>query len=503
MFSETFGDVNLKFKVGAVYEDFRYRNKWASGSNLALYGKDIVTLELIRPSTLNVYSGGSKTTSHSYSAMLVGDYKDKYMLDLLVRRDGVSVFGANERWQNYYRASGAWNMMKDFQMDGIQYIKPRISIGTAGAYPGFSDQYETYSLGDGTLGSPNQLGNKNLKPAFVRETEIGLDIGFLDRFDVVAAYAMKDCKDLFFSVPISSVTGFQYQVQNIAAKSGKIFELQFSARVIEKKDFSWTTNFTFDRLREYYGELNRDRFMLEYERIESGERVGNMYGSALATSLDQVKTSPLIQPGQTVEDVFTYNNYGWVVRKNLVGTRDEARMSILNEDGSTKGDNLIGNSQPDFIVGFTNELNWKNFQLYFNLSWKQGGDVFNNTKMYMSFAGENANLRDMSLRPWEQRKATPYVSHSRAQMTESTSFLRLREIALSYTFNNRQLTNAGLGFVKGLRVAVIGRNLITLTNFSGTDPESRTSNQGVMTAFDTPKYPGGAATLTGSLAVEF
>jgi len=503
MYAEMIGDFNVKFKIGSIFEDFRYDEKWASGSNLALYGKDVVTLNLIDPTTLGVSSNSGKITSQSYSAMFMGDYKEKYMVDLLVRRDGVSSLGSNERWQNFYRVSGAWNMAKEFNIEKIDYLKPRISLGTAGLYPDFSNQYETYDLGSGILGTPNQLGNKNLKPALSKELEVGLDFGFLKRFDIVATYAMKNSTNLIYPVPVSSVTGFSYQYQNVASKNGKIFELSFSAKVIEKKNLSMETTLTFDKMTEHIGELNQDGFMLGYEKIETGERVGNMYGSALATSLDQVKTSTLIKPGQTVDDVFTINNYGWVVRKDLIGTRDETRMYILDDNGNNKSNNLIGNSEPDFIMNLMNVLNWKHCQLYFNLSWKQGGDMFNNTKMYMSFAGENAYLRDMSERPWSQRKASTYVSHARAQMTESTTNLRLRELALSYTFNNRQLSKARLSFIKGIRIAAVARNLITLTNFSGTDPESRTYQEGTMTAFDTPKYPGGAATFTGQLSIEF
>jgi len=503
MFAKTFGYFNTKFNVGAIYEDFRTDGKWTTGSNLALWGTDVVTLNLADPTTYNVYSGSSKLTSHSYSAMFMGDYQDKYILDMLVRRDGVSNLGANERWQTYYRISGAWNMAKDFAIENFDYIKPRVSLGTAGLYPGFSDQYQIRSLSSGRLGAATQLGNPNLKPSKSTELEFGLDIGFLKRFDIVASYSKINNTDLIFSIPVSAVTGHQYQMQNIAAKNSNIYELTINARVLDKKDLKWDATLTFDRMRETFGELNRESFMLEYEKIATGERIGNMYGSALATSLDQVKTSALIKPGQTVEDVFVINNYGWVVRRDLIGTREEARMSILNEDGNTKSDNLIGNSEADFWMNLTNTINWKKFQLYFTLSWKQGGDVFNNTKMYMSFAGENAYLRDMSDRPWSQRKATPYVSHARMQMTESTSFLRMRELSVSYSFDNQQLTRAKLGLIKGIKVAAVARNLFLLTNFSGTDPESRTSNTGVMTAFDTPKYPGGAATVTGQISIEF
>lgn len=504
IYARSFGDFNLRLKAGATFEDYRWDGKWTSGSNLALQGKDVVSLDLIDPETMDAWSGGGKTTSQSYSAMFMGDFKDKYMIDLLVRRDGVSVVGANERWQTYYRLSGAWNIMGDFPIRGIDYLKPRVSYGTAGVYPSFGAQYETYDLSNGSLGAPGQLGNKNLTPALSQELEIGLDAKLFGRIDITASYARKRNTNLIFVLPVSSVTGFAYQTQNIGEFFGRSFEVTVNARIMERKNFSWDATITWDRMVQKVGELGQDEITLEsYFKIRSGERIGNMYGSALATSLDQVKTSTLIKPGQSVEDVFTINNYGWVVRKDLVGTRDEARVAILDENGNTKSDNLIGYSQPDFVMNLANTINWKRFQLYFNLSWKQGGDTFNNTLMYMSFAGENAYLRDMSERPWSQRKAKGYVSHARAQMTENSSFLRLRELSLGYSFDNQQLSMVKLGFIKGIRIAAVARNLFTLTKFSGTDPESRTMSNDTYTAFDTPKYPGGATVISGQLSIEF
>ncbi len=79
-------------------------------------------------------------------------------------------------------------------------------------------------------------------------------------------------------------------------------------------------------------------------------------------------------------------------------------MSVLNENGATSQNEFIGNMLPDFNVNLMNILNYKNWMFYFTLSWQQGGVLYNNTKVYMSFAGRNAAFWDMSERPWERKK---------------------------------------------------------------------------------------------------
>src|SRR5690606_2187273 len=109
------------------------------------------------------------------------DFRDRYILSALYRRDGSSLFGADERWADYYRVSAAYILSEDFQIPGFDLLKLRAARGTAGLRPGFSWQYETYSL-SGSGPNKANLGNSLLRPAEVAENEFGVDFAFLNRF---------------------------------------------------------------------------------------------------------------------------------------------------------------------------------------------------------------------------------------------------------------------------------------------------------------------------------
>ncbi len=94
-----------------------------------------------------------------------------------MRRDGSSLFGPDERWQNYYRASAAWRMAEEtwWPVSALDEFKPRYSGGTAGGRPNFADQYETYTV-DQPGRSPRRKGNRELRPEHAREQEVGVDM---------------------------------------------------------------------------------------------------------------------------------------------------------------------------------------------------------------------------------------------------------------------------------------------------------------------------------------
>lgn len=505
LLTKSFGDINTSVRLQYLYEDTKNEGLWGSGSKLAVAGMDIISLEQADPETRDHTSWGSRIVSNSYTAVFNGDYKDTYMFDALVRRDGASVIGDENIWQTYYRISGAWNIAKSFRIPKVELLKPRISYGTAGILPAYGAKYETFSLYDGVLYGGSQLGNKKLKPALSQEIEAGLDIRFLNRFDLGLTFSRKRNVDLPYIMTVSGVTGFQYQNINIGEFFTNSYEVMFKANLIKKENFMWDITMTWDKLDQSVGELGRPDFKVGYLKIASNKSYGDIYSSKFATSLDQVKTSKLIKPGQSVEDVFTINNYGYVVRKDLIGTRDEAHMSILDAQGNTDNEQYIGNMNPDFNMNFINSLSWKNFMLYFTLSYQEGGLLYNNTKVYMAFAGRNAKFWDMSERPWSNRKPMTYCNQfSRGSgFIEDASFVKLREIALNYSFTKKQLANLGLKFVNGVKIGVIGRNLFTLTNYSGPDPETRTTEDGVLNGSDTPKYPSDIRTFTGTISIDF
>ncbi|MDD2246675.1 MAG: SusC/RagA family TonB-linked outer membrane protein [Proteiniphilum sp.] len=504
LLTKTFSELTTTLKLQYLYEDSKSEGLWGNGSKLAVSGMNNTSLELADPETRDHSSWGSRIVSNSYTAVGNLDYKGKYIIDGLVRRDGASVIGDDNMWQTYYRISGAWNVTGDFTIPYFQMLKPRISYGTAGILPSYGAKYETFSLSNGTLYGGAQLGNKKLKPALSQELEIGIDMRFLNQFDLSYTYSNKRNTDLPYVMTVSGVTGFQFQNINIGEFFVHSHEVSLNANLLKRKDWRWDATLTWDKLTEYVGELGRPDFTIGYTKVASNEKYGNLYSSKFATSLDQVKMSPLIKPGQSVEDVFTINNYGYVVRKDLIGTRDEAKMSVLNENGATSQNEFIGNMLPDFNVNLMNILNYKNWMFYFTLSWQQGGVLYNNTKVYMSFAGRNAAFWDMSERTWERKKPMSYLNqHSRASFTEDATFLKMREMSLNYNINKQQLQMWGISFINNIKCGVVGRNLFTLTKYSGPDPETRTVESGTLNGSDTPKYPSDIRTITGTVTIEF
>lgn len=503
LFTKSFGDFNTSMKLQYLYEDDEYKSQYAYGSNLALLGMDNISLEMADPETLDINSYGRRIVSNSYTAVFQGDYKDTYMIDALVRRDGASVIGDDNMWNTYYRISGAWNIAKTWDIKNFDILKPRISYGTAGILPAYGAKYETYSMSNGALYGAEYMGNSKLKAAMSQELEFGLDARFMKRFDLSLTYSYKRNTDLPYTMAVSGVTGFSYQNINLGEFFVHTYEATLNANLIQKKNMAWDVTLTFDKMYQKVGDLGRPDFTNGQLHINSNETYGKLYGTALATSLDHVRTHKDIKPGQTAEDVFTINNYGYVVKKEHVGTINESKMYILDEKGNSK-EVYIGNMNPDFNMNMTNTFTWKNLTFYFTMSWQEGGLLYNNTKLYMSSAGRNAKFWDMSDRPWSNRKPLSYVNqHPRSEFIEDASFLKMREMALNYRFSNSQLRSIGLGFVKGVKVGLIGRNLFTLTNFSGPDPETRTIEGGVLNGVETPKYPSDIRTVTGTISIDF
>src|SRR2546426_6991660 len=141
--------------------------------------------------------GSSDATIRSKNYYVVSgfDFKDRYLIDGLVRWDGSSLFGPESRWQTYYRVSGAYRLSQDLHLNGIDELKLRASYGTAGLRPTFDAQYETFAV-IGGVPVKQTLGNKTLKPARSAETEVGGNIDVLNnRVTLEYSYSRKETKD--------------------------------------------------------------------------------------------------------------------------------------------------------------------------------------------------------------------------------------------------------------------------------------------------------------------
>lgn len=496
--TKTFGDFNTRFKVQYLHESSTYESVGATGINLAVLGMNITNVSQAEQQYGSSYK--SETRANNFSASINTDFRDKYIVDALVRRDGVSLFGEDARWSTFYRVAAAWRISQDITIPGIDEMKLRAAYGTAGLRPPFEAQYETFNLVNGSIGSQTTLGNKNLKPSVNEEAEVGLDIRFLKKWNFTATYANGVSRDLVLPVPVSAITGAAYQFQNAAEIKTSTIEFTLRGTVIEKKDLTWDVGFTFDRNRQKVSKLNRAGYAIVSAgifRIEEGLTFGTLYGRKWAHSLQDVQNQ--VPKDGKVEDYFVLNNEGYVVRTHQIGTPQEEPVYITNDKGQPINA-PIGNVNPNFNLNFTTNLMVKGFNIYALMTWQNGGQTYNHSRRYTTASAET----DQSGKPYEQRKPERYYVKLREwnneYYVEDADFLSLRELGVNYDFKNVRFS--GLS-IDNIRIGFVARNVFMLTKYSGYSPETGSNQEGVdsnILKFDVHTYPV-YRTFSGNIAI--
>ena len=363
------GDIILRAKLSSLYENESYQSFSATGQDFGV--QKVPSFDAIK-GNISATSYQSQVSAYNYFGILYLDYKDKYIFDGMYRYDGSSLFGSEERWQPYYRVSGAWRISEDLTINGIQEFKLRAAYGTAGQRPPFSAQYEVMSVSRG-VASKNFKGNRFLKPSRTSEWEVGTDIDFLNRFSFSLVYAQGVTEDQFLEAPQASfANGWRTQWVNAGTLETKIWEASLNARLVSTKDFSWSANVVFDRGRNKITELNIPPYQYGPEGqeankafyIREGETFGVMYGSRWLRTMDELGKQIGSMSG-TVDD-YVVNADGFVIPKGTEGTLQELPVKMLDEDGKVAF-TKIGDANADFKMGFSNTFMYKNFSFYFLL----------------------------------------------------------------------------------------------------------------------------------------
>lgn len=506
-FFKKYGDFNTRLKAQYLYEATNSNSLFGGGNDLGVRGFGVTSVNL----SANQSTGSSsfKSVAYNYASIAAVDYKDKYIFDALIRRDASSLFGADVRWQTFYRLSGAWRISEDFEIDGIQEWKLRTSYGVAGLRPPFEAQYEVFSLTNGVAGNMETLGNTKLKPSFSKELELGTDISFLNRFNFSFSYSDATNTDQILKVPITPLSGAAFQWQNAGTIKSTAFEASLGYSVIKRDEVKWDIGLLFDRVRQKITKLNATPYMLNGTRfrIQEGIDFGVLYLDKFARTLDEVKNQ--VPAGRTVDEWFVVNNQGFVVERSVVGTVNEKPVKVKDDKGNIAA-LPTANFNPDFNMNFTSTFTWKKLTMYLLASWQQGGQVYNHSVRYTT----EPKILDQSGLPWNAVKPLGYYENNGQTggilgwdndvLAFDATFLKLREVSMSYDLQPKYLQK----YVKNVRLSLIGRNLLTLTNYPGFDPETGKSEpaKGVDSnafRFDSnDSYPI-YRMLSGSLAVTF
>jgi TonB-linked SusC/RagA family outer membrane protein len=507
----TLGKLRSTTRVSYQYEEDRFNSQGTGFSKLLV--ASVPDLQSADPTQL---STGSTTSQIQNVRTMNGavtqnlNFADKYLVQVLGRRDGSSLFGASNRWNNFYQLSGAWRITQDIHIPGFQELKIRAARGTAGLRPGYEYQYETYSVAGGQL-TKNTVGNKLLKPAVQTENEVGINASVFDRFDIEFVKSDRHTVGAFLLVPLSLAQsgGFTSQWQNGARIGGRTFELQLNTRVIERPNFSYNFTLTGERSRQKIDELNRAPFRVgstsQGQAIffyKEGETMGVIYGSKWITDPQQLKDNPA--NASINLDNYVVNSDGYVVLKSCLSLACERPINYVNKNGGVT--NKIGDVNPDYSFGFANTIRAGGFTLYGLIDGTRGGDIYNFTANWMMQDQRHAQLDQFGK---AQKHALDYYQaglynglEPNSFFVEDGSYVKLRELSLSYNF--AQSFVRALPFMRtgqSLKLAVIGRNLKTWTNYSGFDPEA-SSNGDFNFRIDGFRYPS-FRQITGQIEIGF
>ncbi|MEX0719663.1 MAG: SusC/RagA family TonB-linked outer membrane protein [Balneolaceae bacterium] len=508
---ELVSELNTKFRLSYQYEQRDY-------NFFSVTGSDFSVGNIPRLNITDVSSGGASSSieeikSENVFGLIDLDYKDRYIASFLLRQDGSSEFGEDSRYAMYYRASGAYRLTEDFNLPFFDEVKLRASYGTAGLRPGFSAQYETFNVTGGAP-SPVTLGNTNLKPAFSTEIEFGTDLEFLQRFSLQVNYSTKETVDQIIQVPLSSAAGFGSQWQNAGTLESESWDATLTALILDENDMNWQATLLWDRTRQRVVDIDFPSRLVGPTQqsnsiffLTADEDFGIMYGKRWVESFDELQDNPAYADASASD--YEVNSDGYLIPAGTEGTTAELpiRYISVNDNGQTVEDYQIGNVNPSFNMSLSNTFDWKGLTVYALLDAQVGGEVYNLTKQWLFRELRHGDI-DQAGVPDSEKKTTTYYSQLynantiNQHFVEDATYLKLREVALNYTFGKSQLGAIG-DAIDRLRIGVVGRNLLTFTNYSGYDPEvaGRTGDASNY-RIDAYMYPS-FRTITGVIEIAF
>jgi TonB-dependent starch-binding outer membrane protein SusC len=463
-----------------------------------------------------------ETNKLGYVARINYDFDDKYLFAISGRRDGSSRFGSNNRWGNFYSVAVGWNIAKESFManSAFSILKLRGSIGTTGN-DNFADYQYVASLpsnyyyvinGVSVVGtSLGRAANPDLKWESKLGRNIGLDFGlFDDKFTGTVEYFNNTAKDILFNVPVATSLGVlnDTRYENIAAVNTSGWELSLGYND-RQGEFTWSANLNFGTSKNEVVALAPGVTSViagpvpraglgQLSRLTVGDPLFYMYG---------LVTDGIYQNQAEVNAVFTKNPGQTAVKPG------DIRFKDLNGDGDITSDDRtnIGNQFPDFTYGLNLSAAYKNFDFNCFISGSKGSEIFNASVFDLEgmdrlFNASTAVL-DRAVIGSNGEVSNPNATLPRAigapqntavsdRYVEDGSFTRLKNISLGYTFTGTPFDK----YFSKLRVYASAQNLITITKYSGLDPEI--AGTGFDAGIDLGRYPQPKSVIFG-LEVSF
>ena len=403
----------------------------------------------------------SEEARNSWFGMFNYNLADKYFLDLSIRRDGSSLFGADNRWATFGAAALMWDVTKEQFMaptrSWLNDLQVKVSYGSTGN-SGISAYRALGLVGSGPLynGVSGTAVANAANPALTWETVKTFNVALVgkvfDRFTYDLEYYNKTTSNMLLAIPYSFTTGFSSGFGNIGEMYNRGFEFTIGADIIKSKDFFWNVkvnaNYNKNRITKLIN--NADSYVSDGLRLEVGHAYGDYYG-VIWDGVDSRDGQNVWLDANGNKTKTVSDSYRVMTRKSFIAPWSGGLLTTF----SWKGLQLDAQFTGMFNRWLINADRWfvenPNFATKSNMSvemlkmWQKPGDV-------TRIAAANSQF---------------YANST--QFLENASFVRLKFMQLSYNVPQSLLRHTG--FIKGVKVFAIGRNLLTFTDYNGYDPE--------------------------------
>lgn len=510
-------DFNLNYLVGMNMYSYNRHNAYTQGDALVFQG----FLDISNATSVSAIEDDTRFRTLGFFGQVETSWRNTVFVTVTARQDYDSrlvvpnEFDAGNAGFFYPSVSTSFVFTEVLpSSDILTFGKLRASWAQVGAPPPFayltSTPYEVDNvngLGDGwgtnvfwpingvtSFEQDNILGNPQLTPELSTTVELGVDLRFLDgKIGLDVTYFDRKTEDAILNASLPRETGYTSVWQNAGRMSSTGIEITLNATPVSTGDFNWDTQLNYTKNESIVEELApgiERLFLAGFQSAGTYLVTGNQYGAIFGGAY-------LREQAGTDADTDLNIPGGEVV------INDDPSSAEYGYQAIDDAQRAIGNPNPDFIIGFRNNLTYKNFSLGFLLDWREGGDLWNGTSWALSFFGASqltadtreeapiildGVLSDGSPNNIPIVRDQGYWTSSLGgfgavgeQFVQDGGWIRLREVSFNYTLPSSLFSNT---FVKGASVGFVGRNLWYDWEYDGVDPETSLTGNGNGQGFD-------------------
>jgi TonB-linked SusC/RagA family outer membrane protein len=511
-YTKQFGKHNIDVMASHEAQESNWKN--VGGGRTGYLTNDIFDLNAGDPTTSSNYGGSGVWGMESYLGRLNYNYDNKYILSGTVRRDGSANFGPENKWGTFPSISAAWRVSQEkfFKIPFISELKLRFETGLTGNQGGggIYSPLATGATPTGTGFLPSRYSNPGLKWEETNTNNVGLNMGFLNnKISVEFDYYVKNTDNLLMVNPLPWYMGTNGQgavsapTVNLGSLQNKGWSFTLNTTNVSNKNFRWESNLNLSSVKTTIKKFNSDAAFVDRiswwmnnwtQRSAIGYAPWLFRGyveDGLFQSIDEINNSavPVDNTGNRLPtDQANGIWVGDVKFKDISGPNGKPDGKI-----DTYDETYIGNPWPKLFGGFTNSFAYKNFDLSILITATFGNDIYNylaknNSDPNTIYVSKNLFVHALDYaQPILDKNGNPALANpgtdvprfstgpngntqrATTKWVEDGSYVRLKNISLSYNLSPSVLSKQNV--IKGIKATVGIQNALTMTRYSGFDPE--------------------------------